>query len=43
MKKLIVPVLHRSFRKSDALLMTEAVQTASWQMIVPFTINPGKL
>jgi len=43
MKTLIVPVLHRSFRKSDALPTTEAGQTASWQMIVPFTINYGKL
>lgn len=43
MKKLIVPVLRRSFRKSGALLMNEALQTTSWLTIVAFTINPGKL
>ena len=43
MKTLIVPVLHRSFRKSDALMMTEAVHTACWHNIVPFTFNSEKL
>lgn len=39
MKKLFLPVLHRSFRKSDALPATEAAETASWHTNVLLTIN----